>query len=90
MTDFGSRILHRSNKPESLIKDIPSILNPNKRKYSEIPIPAASPTFPNNVDKKIIPHSPQNANRSNAKRSSTNRCPNQPNKITEYFMRYKQ
>ena len=53
-TDFGSRILHRSNKPDSLT-DIPSIQNPNKRKYSEFPFPAASPTFPNNVDKKLFP-----------------------------------
>ena len=88
-TDLGSRILHRSNKPDSLT-EIPSIQNQNKRKYSEFPFPAASPTFPNNVDKKIISHSPKNTTPSNAKRSSSNRCPNQPNKITEYFMMYKQ
>ena len=88
-TDFGSRILHRDNKPDSLT-EIPSIQNQNKRKYSEFPFPTASPIFPNNVDKKIISHSPKNTTPSNAKRSSSNRCPNQPNKITEYFMRYKQ
>ena len=88
-TDFGSRILHRVNKPDSLT-EIPSNQNQNKRKYSEFPFPAATPTFPNNVDKKIISHSPKNTTPSTAKRSSSNRCPNQPNKITEYFMRYKQ
>ena len=88
-TDFGSRILHRDNKPDSLT-EIPSIQNQNKRKYYEFPFPTASPTFPNNVDKKNISHSPKNTTPSNAKRSSSNRCPNQPNKITEYFMRYKQ
>ena len=88
-TDLGSRILHRSNKPDSLT-EIPSIPNQNKRKHSEFPFPAASPTFPNNVDKKIVSHFPKNTTRSNTKHSSSNRCPNQPNKITEYFMRYKQ
>ena len=52
-TDFGSRILHRSNKPDSLTY-IPSFQNPNKRKHSKFAFPAASPTFPNNVDKKLF------------------------------------
>ena len=71
-TNFGPGILHRSDKPGSLTKNIPSIPEPNQSKYSKIPIPAAPSTFPNSVDRKNIHKSPQSANRFSAKCSRTN------------------
>ena len=89
-TDFGPRFLHRNIKSGSLTKNIPSIPKPNESNYSKIPIPATSWTFPNNSDIKNIPNSPQSANRSSAKHSRTNECPNQSNKVITYFMKSEQ
>ena len=84
-TDFVPGILHRSDKPGSLTKNILSIPKPNKSKDSEIPIPATPSTFSDNVDIKNIPNSPQSAKRSSAKHfRNTNEFPSQPNKITTY------